>query len=509
MRSLVPCVLVSALVALAPAPLAAQTATTSAGGDAAYYFLLARHLESRDKVNEAIAALQRALTLAPESAEVRAELAGLYARQNRPIDAVNMAEEALNWDPNNREANRILGLIFGVLADQKRALRPGDDPAQYQARAIAALEKVRGDVSDLNLLLTLGRLHLRAGAPEKAVVPLRRVFEEQPQFTEGAMLLSAAQEGSGAIADASATLETALEANPSSLRALARLTELYERQRRWKEAASAYARAEAINPKADLTSGRAAALMNSGAPEKARDLLLASIAKRKTPDAALLYLLAESQRQMKDLDSAASTAQQLRQAFPEDPRGFVVDAQLKLARGEKDQAIAAFADLVKRVPEEPNFVYQYAQLLEDSGRRAEAERALRDLIARDPRDANALNSLGYMFADRGERLDEAVDLLERALKLEPGNPSFLDSLGWAYFRQGKLANAEQPLAEAAAQMPGNAVVQDHLGDLRFKQARYEEAVAAWERALAGDGEVLHRAEIEKKLRDARARLPRK
>ena len=56
-------------------------------------------------------------------------------------------------------------------------------------------------------------------------------------------------------------------------------------------------------------------------------------------------------------------------------------------------------------------------------------------------------------------------------------------------------------------MPGNSVVQDHLGDLRFKQARYEEAVAAWERALAGDGETVQRADIEKKLREARARLP--
>ena len=78
--------------------------------------------------------------------------------------------------------------------------------------------------------------------------------------------------------------------------------------------------------------------------------------------------------------SAAATAQQLRQAFPEDPRGLVIDAQLKLARGQKDEAIVAFADLVKRIPEEPNFVYQYAQLLEETGRRAEAEGALRDLI---------------------------------------------------------------------------------------------------------------------------------
>jgi tetratricopeptide (TPR) repeat protein len=506
---LVPWLLVSAGLVSAPATIAAQKPAAPDRGDAAYYFILARHLEGLDKVDEAVAALQKALTLAPESAEVRAELAGLYARQDKPIDALNMAEEALKRNPDNREANRILGSIFAALADQKKVLRPGDDPSQYQARAIAALEKARGDGGDLNLLLTLGRLQLRAGQHEKAAASLRRIVEEQPQFIEGSMLLSAAQEGAGRIADATATLEAALDANPASFRALVRLTELYERQRRWKEAASAYARAEAANPKADLTPGRAAALINSGAPQAARDLLQASIAKRQAPDAALLYLLAESQRQMKDLDAATATAQQLRTAFPQDARGLMIDAELKLARGQKNEAIAAFGDLVKRVPDEPNFVYQYAQLLEDSGRLAEAERALRDLIARDPQDANALNSLGYMFADRGERLDEAVTLLERALVLEPGNPSFLDSLGWAFFRQGKLANADQPLTEAAAQMPGNSVVQDHLGDLRYKQSRYADAIAAWERALFGDGESVQRAEIEKKLRDARARLPKK
>ena len=86
---------------------------------------------------------------------------------------------------------------MAVLAEQKKPLRPGDDPAQYPSRAIAALEKARGDGSDLNLLLTLGRLYLRAGQHDKAIAPLRRVFDEQPQFTEGAMLLSAAQEGIG------------------------------------------------------------------------------------------------------------------------------------------------------------------------------------------------------------------------------------------------------------------------------------------------------------------------
>ena len=84
---------------------------------------------------------------------------------------------------------------------------------------------------------------------------------------------------------------------------------------------------------------------------------------------------------------------------------------------------------------------------------ADAERRSRDLLAQDPLDANALNSLGYMLAERGERLDEAVELVQRALKVEPGNPSFLDSLGWAYYQQGKLDLADPPLTEAAAKLP--------------------------------------------------------
>jgi tetratricopeptide (TPR) repeat protein len=509
MRRVAPFLLIPALLVALPARAAAQKPAPPADNDPGYYFILARHLEGLDKIEEAVAALKQALALAPESAEVRAEMAALYARQDKPVEAVNAAEEALKLDPNNREANRILGSILAALVELKKPLRPTDDPAQYLPRAITALEKARNEGSDLNLLLTLGRLQLRAGQNEKAIASLRRVFEEQPQFTEGAMLLSAAQEGAGQVADATATLETALDLNPASFRGLVKLTELYERQRRWKEAASAYERAAAANPKADLTSGRAAALMNSGAPKEARELLQASIAKRKAPDAALLYLLAESQRQMNDLDAAAATAEQLRKAFPQDTRGLVIDAQLKLARGQTDAAIAAFGDLVIRVPEEPNFVYQYAQLLEENGRVADAERALRALLSRDPKDANALNSLGYMFADRGERLDEAVSLLQQALTLEPGNPSFLDSLGWAFVKQGKLAEADKPLSTAASQLPSNSVVQDHLGDLRYRQERYADAVAAWERALSGDGEQVQRAEIEKKLREARTRLPKK
>ena len=506
MRRFLPLLLLFAVIA----PLEAAQGQGSArppvpGETAGYYFLMARHYENTGRASEAVAAYQKALELEPKSAEIRAQLAALYAREDMAVDAVEAAEEALKYDPSNLEANRILGTIYSILSEQKARLRPGDDPAQYLPRAIAALERARG-TGELGIEFALGRLYLRAGRTEDAIAPLRRVFEGQPDYSEGGMLLSNALEATGRIAEATDTVQTVVRENPTFFRGHVRLIELLEGQRRWKEAAAAYAEAQKLNPAADLAPGRAAAILNSGDIAGAQAVLTEAIAKRGTPDPALLYLLAESQRRGGDLAAATATTQKLKAAFPEDPRGLIMQAQLDLAQGRRDQALSTFADLVKRMPNERSFSYQYAQLLEEAGRVQEAEGVLRALIEQDPKDANALNSLGYMFADRGERLDEAVELLQRALKIEPDNPSYLDSLGWAYFKGSKLDLADAPLTAAAGQQPANSVIQDHLGDLRFRQQRFADAIAAWERALAGDGDGIDRATIEKKLRDARARL---
>ena len=126
-------------------------------------------------------------------------------------------------------------------------------------------------------------------------------------------------------------------------------------------------------------------------------------------------------------------------------------------------------------------------------------------MADDPLNANALNSLSYLLADRGTRLPEAVELAQRAVKIEPGNPSYLDTLGWALFKQGKTDEADVPLSRAAAVLTANSVIQDHHGDVLARRGRHAEAVAAWQRALAGDGEQLDRAAIEKKIKAARAK----
>src|SRR5215204_179816 len=87
-------ILLLVLLTCAPSA-AAQRAATPAGDDASYYFLLGRRYESTGDIEKAVAALKQALTLAPESAELRAELAGLYARQDRAVEALDAADDAL------------------------------------------------------------------------------------------------------------------------------------------------------------------------------------------------------------------------------------------------------------------------------------------------------------------------------------------------------------------------------------------------------------------------------
>jgi tetratricopeptide (TPR) repeat protein len=475
MRSFLCGLLVIAVSLAAPPTARGQSTKPDPFDTPAYFFLLGRYLEGEGKIDEAIAAHKRGIELEPESAELRAELAGLYARQDKAVEAVETAEAALARDPQNHEANRILGSVYAILSEQQRPLRRGDNPDTYSARAISALEKARGDGIDVALDLTLGRLYVQAGEFAKAVPLLRKVLEEQPGFVEGAFLLSTALEGAGQTDDAIVTMQEVLRDNPGSFRAQLRLAEIFEREQRWNDAADAYAKAQSLNPRAGaLTPNRAAALLAAGRLAEARDLVQRTLNSGRTNpnDPVLLYLLAESQRLLRELDAAQASAQKLLAANPNDVRALHV----------------------------------MSLILQDKGDIPGAERVLRDLIARDPLDANALNSLGYMFAERGERLTEAVDLLQRALKIEPDNPSYLDSLGWAYFQQGRIDLADRPLTEAAAKLKDSSVVQEHLGDLRFKQQRFGDAAAAWERALAGDGQSIDKAKIEKKLREARGRM---
>jgi tetratricopeptide (TPR) repeat protein len=110
-------------------------------------------------------------------------------------------------------------------------------------------------------------------------------------------------------------------------------------------------------------------------------------------------------------------------------------------------------------------------------------------------------------------LPEAQSLIERALKLDPNNYAYLDSLGWVYFKMNKLSEAEQQLLRSIQLSSKDATIHDHLGDVYFKEGKIKEAIAQWQASLkqwnsgpASDAEPEDVAKVQKKLDGARVRL---
>ena len=94
----------------------------------------------------------------------------------------------------------------------------------------------------------------------------------------------------------------------------------------------------------------------------------------------------------------------------------------------------------------------------------------------------------------------------RRSRSSPATPRFSTAWAGRTSARGNAAEAEKYLAPAAEQLPKNSVIQDHLGDVHAERGRWPDAIAAWQRALEGDGEDIDRAVIEKKISDARARI---
>jgi tetratricopeptide (TPR) repeat protein len=633
---------------------AAQTAPASPANVAEAYaqFLIGHHLEEDDDNDGAIAAYKRAIAIDPTAADVPAQLAGLYLRQNKIQEAMSAAEDALKIAPANSEANRVLGIVYAALAENASGRNGKND--DNLAKAIQHLELAvahpAGGIVDPNVRATLARAYINGGAFEKAIPLLSDLVKEEPGWGDGPMLLAEAYAGAGRTKDAIAWLE---EQNDPRL--MGALGDFYEREQRWSDAASAYERAVERAPRnQDLKTRYASTLLKTGRradTEKARDVLSDVVSARA--DVQSLYLLSQAQRRLGDAkaaeasarraiaqnskspwgyyalaealeerreyqavvtelapavaelrgrapdntfavslllphlgfayqelgqhDKAIATFEEAHKLAPKDPTvsSYLIEANiaakkyaaaadlaraaladnpdsLRLLRlqaqalrhaGKADQGIAVLEEGVRKHADDPTAYIALAQLYADVDRGAQAVKVLQDaqakfpsetsivfelgavydkqkkfadaeatfkqVLAREPDNSAALNYLGYMLAERGERLDESVDLLKKALQLEPDNGSYLDSLGWAYFKSDKLDLAEDNLRRAAGQLRTNSVIQDHHGDVLFKLGRLDEAIAAWTRALNGDGDSVNRGDIDKKIRTARQKLPKK
>jgi len=480
--------------------------------DAYFYFLQGRMLEGRGDAPGAIAAYKQAAELQPKVAAIHAELAGVYARAGRAADAITEGEIAIGLDGSDREANRILGLVQSALAEN---LSEGPRQTQLMGEAIGHLELSLVGARDPGAELTLGRLDVRTNRLAKGIETLRNFLFDNPGYPEAVMLLAEAYERSGQITEAIEVLTPLAAAGPdaqaeSRADAQTALAGLYERADRWKDAADMWGALAAKNSDPSFRMQQATALLNAGNVVGGREVLTA-LSKERPRDPSVWYLLAQAEHRAGNASGAEEAAKRIAEIDPADPRAALAMAEAKEAAKDFAGVVSALQPLYesRRPQARPDdavlsFVaMSLASAYEELKQFDRAEQILRESLTRNPADDVAMNALGYMLADRGQKLPEAVALITRALAAEPDNPSYLDSLGWVYVKQGKFADAVGPLEQAAKAAPSASAVQDHLGDAYFGVKRYRDAADAFTRALTGDRDAIDVAAVTKKRDRAR------
>jgi len=240
----------------------------------------------------------------------------------------------------------------------------------------------------------------------------------------------------------------------------------------------------------------------------AADAAKAAVAQNPD-DLRLLRLQAQALRHTGKGDQGLAQLENAVKAHSDDPLAYISLAQAYSDAEKGAQAVKVLQDAQAKFPSNDQIAFELGTVFDKQQKFPEAEAAFRSVLARDPDNASALNYLGYMLAERGERLDESVDYLKKALQLEPDNGSFLDSLGWAYYKSDKLDLAEANLKRAADQLRTNSVIQDHYGDVLVKLGRYDDAITAYTRALNGDGDSIDKGDIDKKIKAAKQKLPKR
>lgn len=161
------------------------------------------------------------------------------------------------------------------------------------------------------------------------------------------------------------------------------------------------------------------------------------------------------------------------------------------------RARARVNDLLRTSPDSVEYTYQLSMLEEHDGHYDNMETLLRKVIDLRPGQAIGYNALGYSLADRNIRLQEAQELLEKAVSLAPDDPYIADSLGWVKYRRGDLPAATDILRKAWAAAP-QAEIGAHLGEVLWQSGKQDDARKVWTEAAKLDindttlRETLHR-----------------
>jgi tetratricopeptide (TPR) repeat protein len=471
-------------------------------------------------VEKAEGTLKKLLEHEPNSAEALVNLAMMYAESGDHRSAVEMLEKVRENESDNPRLLLMLGQEYDRAGEPKKA-------AEALEQAIE-----NSDEDSTQVRRALAEALLKSNQLDKALEQYGRLSGEEPENPENHLRISQIQRERHAYPEAWKSLKRAEELTPDSLEILFNKVSLLEAEGKTKEAISTLedilVKTAKISYAPPEKKNRAVFLEQLGMLHRADENYTEAEKAFRTigeldPESAprSRALIVDTYRSARQYEQAVKASEAAVKEFP-DSRSLTMQYGSVLSEtGNADKAVKTVKklldggsgdrevhltlagihekamrydealDAVKKAEElsateseKLGVLFTRGSVLERAKRFKQAEEAFRLLLAKDPQNAAALNYLGYMLADINLNLDDAHDMIQKALDIEPGNGAYLDSLGWVYYRQEKLDLAERYLTRSLESVKRDPVVHSHLGDVYHKLGKIELAKHHWEKSLA-------------------------
>ncbi len=442
-----------------------------------------------------------ASSVAPSDVTVLMLLARAYAFQGEFKEAITSLEKVTTLDPQNKEAYLLLGNIYMEVKDYKKAIN-----------ALERSIEEKDHPHSFMVYYYLGKLNIEIKAWNKAEVYLKKAILINPNMDDAIYSLAKVYTEKGDYREADGLFIRYLRRRPDDLRAkyeyfmlLLRANDIKKATRVLNELSS--------HATFDMAFGLKVAVAWMDLKKYAKAISILRQLERFYPNASQIrFYLAIAYEGLGEID----TAKGLYEGIKEGDAVFYL-AQLRLSKilthsGEYDRAIEILKGIINalnsqahnpHIPIRLNEVYVELAITTDAkGDKKGAILIAKEGLKKFSDDPLLLNFIGYAYAEKGERLDEAEAMIKKALKNAPNDGFIIDSLGWVYFKQGRIYKAITELKRAVMLVPDDPTINEHLGDAYWETEEYDSAYTYFKRAYELFKEEKDKKRVEEKMDDA-------
>ncbi len=448
------------------------------------HYVMGGIYDNYGKTRSAIAEYEEALSYRDDVADIYIKMGADFLLLGELTNAGERLNKAIEIDPGNIRSYLLLAVVHTAKGEYREAqiqhekvLEQNPDDLrtlgflsdlfvlrkQYDKAADIYERMLKIDQNNAFLYFNLGIIYSKADQLGKAEESLKKAIELDKSYVEAQMVLGFVYEVEGNLRDAIKQYRNVVEINPAHKEAHARLGHVYFRQGEMDEAIGEIRELIRLDPHS---------------PESHLKLFSIYVIRNRYDDAKAV------------LEEAL--AQGVSEAVIYASLGYV-----SILDKDYKQAIEYYKIAVRKEPKDILYRFYLGVATNRSGNKKKAIHILEGCVSGDIDFPEIYNYLGYLYVEEGKNLDRAVKLIRKALELDPENGAYLDSLGWAYYKKGMMAEALEYMKRAVEGLPNDSTVRDHLGDVYFSMGNTEKAGQEWRKAFGLDpGNAMIREKLE-------------